>query len=52
LPFEVAPLEIRMYWHKRVESDPALTWLRSQVQAIGAQVTAEQNTGTVSVGIW
>jgi len=41
LPFEVAPLEIRMYWHKRVESDPALTWLRSQVQAIGARATAE-----------
>ncbi len=45
LPFEVAPLEIRMYWHKRVESDPALSWLRSQVQAVGARVTAAQQSG-------
>ena len=45
LPFEVAPLEIRMYWHKRVESDPALSWLRAQVQAVGARGTAAQQSG-------
>jgi DNA-binding transcriptional LysR family regulator len=36
LPFEVAPLDIRMFWHRRVESDPAVTWLRGQVQEVAA----------------
>lgn len=35
LPLEVPPLEIRMFWHRRAEGDPALAWLRSQVQAVG-----------------
>jgi DNA-binding transcriptional LysR family regulator len=37
LPFQVAPLEIRMFWHRRVEADPALSWLRAQVEAVAAR---------------
>lgn len=42
LPFEVPPLEIRMFWHKRADSDPALNWMRSQLEAVSADATATQ----------
>ena len=42
LPFEVPPLEIRMFWHKRADSDPALNWMRSQLEAVSADATASQ----------
>jgi len=32
-PFEAAPVDIYMYWHANVESDPANIWIRSMVRA-------------------
>ncbi|MFT4507160.1 LysR family transcriptional regulator [Caballeronia sp. 15711] len=28
LPFEVSLLDVRMYWHSRQDSDPAMSWFR------------------------
>ncbi len=43
LPFEVPPLEIRMFWHKRADSDPALAWMRSQLESVSADASLDQS---------
>ncbi len=34
LPFDVAPLEMSMYWHKNADQDPANLWFREQLLAV------------------
>ncbi|WP_241127849.1 LysR family transcriptional regulator [Novosphingobium terrae] len=31
LPFHVAPVELKQFWHRRGHADPAVIWLRKQV---------------------
>lgn len=39
LPFEVAPLEIHLYWHRRADADPALAWLRAMIADTAGQAS-------------
>lgn len=34
-PIELAPYPLKQVWHRRQDNDPALTWLRAQIRAIG-----------------
>jgi len=47
LPFEVPPLEIHLYWHKRADGDAALSWLRARIQS-AAKLGMAANAGTRS----
>ncbi|HTU11548.1 MAG TPA: LysR family transcriptional regulator [Allosphingosinicella sp.] len=38
LPFEIAPSELRLFWHEARDADPALRWLREVIEAHFAQV--------------
>lgn len=35
LPFETPKLELQLFWHKSVEHDPAVLWLREFTMAVG-----------------
>ena len=37
LPFDVAPLELRLFWHKSASADPANRWLRNVLIKIAHQ---------------
>jgi len=33
IPLEMPSLDVYLYWHANVDSDPANTWLRTQIGA-------------------
>lgn len=35
LPFETSKLELQLFWHKSVEHDPAVLWLRELTMSLG-----------------
>ena len=37
LPFRVAPLSVRQFWHERAQHDPGHQWLRALVNEIFGQ---------------
>ncbi|MDX2091435.1 MAG: LysR family transcriptional regulator [Kofleriaceae bacterium] len=39
-PFELPPLAIYLYWHERVDLDPAQVWFREMLATVGASVLA------------
>lgn len=41
LPIAAAPIDLYLYWHGSVQSDPANRWLRGELQAVCAQVAAD-----------
>jgi len=43
LPFDVAPLEIHLYWHKRADGDAALSWLRARIRSAAKSGMAAEN---------
>jgi DNA-binding transcriptional LysR family regulator len=34
LPFELPPFDMRMYWHRQVDTDLRSRWLRSELEAV------------------
>lgn len=38
VPFAVAPLQIHMYWHEKLQDDPVNLWLRGQLMAIAEEL--------------
>lgn len=44
LPFELPPLEVKMFWHRRSAHDPGIQWLRSMVaKDFGATMLPESS---------
>ncbi len=41
LPVSVAPYPFSLIWHARTEADAALSWLRSEIAAVGAKAQIE-----------
>ncbi|MAD63068.1 LysR family transcriptional regulator [Haliea sp.] len=39
LPFHVPPLELFLYWHKNVDLDPAICWLRDQILSLNLELS-------------
>jgi hypothetical protein len=35
------PIDLYMYWHGSVDSDPANCWLRGELEAVCGQVAAD-----------
>lgn len=33
VPFELAEMELYLYWHRKAEADPAVMWLKEQIKA-------------------
>lgn len=44
LPFEGPNFEVYLYWHLRADSDPALLWMREQVQALFDQESSKPHS--------
>jgi DNA-binding transcriptional LysR family regulator len=36
LPIRLPPIPISLYWHRRTDTDPRLSWLRTQLTALGS----------------
>ena len=34
LPFDVPPIEYRLYWHRHLQDDPALRWFRELISSV------------------
>jgi DNA-binding transcriptional LysR family regulator len=48
LPFDVPPVEYRLYWHRHRQEDPALAWLRGRIaQAFVDAAPPMASTGRV-----
>lgn len=41
LPMAAEPIDLYMYWHGSVDSDPANCWLRGELEAVCAQIAAD-----------
>lgn len=41
LPIAAAPIDLYMYWHASVQSDPANCWLRGELESVCAQIAAD-----------
>ena len=42
LPFRLAPVRVRQFWHRRANQDPGIRWLRGIVAEVHAAATAER----------
>ncbi len=45
LPFDVAPIDIGLLWHRRHETDPAQRWLRGELAQAGQRVASWAGSG-------
>lgn len=44
LPFDVPPVELKQFWHRRAHADPGVVWLRSQIATLfGGKNPTESN---------
>jgi DNA-binding transcriptional LysR family regulator len=41
LPIAAEPIDLYMYWHASVDSDPANCWLRAELEAVCTQLAAD-----------
>lgn len=48
LPFDTAPLEQILYWHKNADLDPANIWMREKIAAVGRSRTVSGGKRGVS----
>jgi DNA-binding transcriptional LysR family regulator len=40
IPFDIAPSELRLFWHESRDADPAVGWLRNVIEAHFASLAA------------